>query len=953
MRTLGAVALAGALALGMLPAAHAGPDDGRYVATRGHVDAPKTYWQDGGFVLLHEAGETRPLEEAVNWVGKGWSTRGTSQYTFTLDDSPALKHLGKPGEVWYRAPALPWGNQDPIWAGFGADTDIPAETFRDATFSLDLLTVDGPGRMEMFNYFPNEYPTGFRPLLSSFRNGWQSSRLRPGSHTHNETVFSKPGRYELTYRTVARGTDGSVIASKPSTMVWQVGGMSPGSTPTIPTRERYDAAPVGSLKEAGYRFSATPKTEVVMDADEHLTTLSFDAEDPSLTGTLTLYIDGYFLTDLPVRDGKAAWDEMLGSYDSQLQAVFTPEGEEGARWVSPVLNHQPGESAAVNSSQGEGQWPQKLPVPENQPLETGTYSPKSTGYRIAVQNEEFDGVEYSKISVRFDDPKVRAFIGGGYYSDPEIEYPDSSVEGNTDAGEMTTYVEADEWLHGTTVTLKIMPHPEMNLQGMTVDLPKTFGPGYSYVGYGQMTRAEGGSHELEKVSAEQLSPTPIPAPEPSQPEPSRPAEPTQPEPSSEPSQPEPSSEPSSEPSQPSQSEPSQPETSQPSQPSPPEPRRCVSPELEGRALLDNGHVDLMAHQEETGNLSLSLKDETGQISRQKELRPLREVLLGVGDNARQKRTSTLMDPALDFLGEEGDVFYGLPMNQQEGRIWPGYNTTDIDYEKIDGPIRLRMTPEQMPENANFAMYQTDFLGESTVLMDSSVKDDSLDVAYPTHVHANWIFTKPGLYRFTTVYEARSRSGEMLSSEPQTLVFAVGDQVLSDCLQGAEETPAPGAPTESEQPKPTAPVESGQPTLPAESDQPNPTIPGESEQPTVPSESGQPTAPVESDQPQPAAPSESGQPEATEEDPSPSAPGGEESSGSGQPGGQESTALGSTPEPSDSSSAPTAPTQSQSGALGGALAHTGARVGALAGVGALCLLVGSLVLLRRRRSRLTS
>ena len=379
-RGLGAMMLAGALAFGSVPAAQAGPDDGRYVATRGHVDSPKTFWRDGRFVLFNEAGGLRPLSETVNWVGKGWSSRGQSQYTFQLSDSPSLRHLGKPGDVWYRAPALPWGNQDPIWAGFGADRDIPAETFRDGTFSLDLLEIKGPGRMEMFNYFDGEHPRDLSQLFSSFRDGWKSSLLHPGSHTHNETVFSKPGRYEMTYRAVARGTDGSVITSDPTTMVWQVGGASPLDTPTPSTRERYDAAPAGDAAKLGYRFSAAPKAQHVDDGDEHLTTLTFEAGDESVEGTLTVFIDGHFLTDLPVREGRAAWDEMLGSEDSRLQTVFTPSGAAGerdgaqapVRWLSPELGHQPGGAASVSSADGEGSWPVPSEVPQHQPLSTGT-----------------------------------------------------------------------------------------------------------------------------------------------------------------------------------------------------------------------------------------------------------------------------------------------------------------------------------------------------------------------------------------------------------------------------------------------------------------------------------------------------------------------------------------------------------------------------------------------------
>lgn len=79
------LALAGAAP--SLPAA-AGPDDGKIVTTKGHVDAPKAYWdeQNGTFVLMNEANpyktgaDTYELDKTVNWVGKGYSGRdGKSQ----------------------------------------------------------------------------------------------------------------------------------------------------------------------------------------------------------------------------------------------------------------------------------------------------------------------------------------------------------------------------------------------------------------------------------------------------------------------------------------------------------------------------------------------------------------------------------------------------------------------------------------------------------------------------------------------------------------------------------------------------------------------------------------------------------------------------------------------------------------------------------------------------------
>ena len=70
------------------------------------------------------------------------------------------------------APTLTWGNHDPIWAGLGASVKIPTEQFRDGVFATDILSVDGPGRMELFRYNPDDGPAQINRILSSTSTGW-------------------------------------------------------------------------------------------------------------------------------------------------------------------------------------------------------------------------------------------------------------------------------------------------------------------------------------------------------------------------------------------------------------------------------------------------------------------------------------------------------------------------------------------------------------------------------------------------------------------------------------------------------------------------------------------------------------------------------------------------------------------------------------------------------------
>lgn len=102
-----------------------------------------------------------------------------------------------------------------------------------------------------------------------------------------------------------------------------------------------------------YTFSAAPKADKAKDGDDKLTTLTFDAGDTSVTGTATVLINGYHLTDMRVEKGVASWDEHIGPRTSDFQVVFTPDGDKPGKWISPKLGYGPGKpSTKVDSAQG-------------------------------------------------------------------------------------------------------------------------------------------------------------------------------------------------------------------------------------------------------------------------------------------------------------------------------------------------------------------------------------------------------------------------------------------------------------------------------------------------------------------------------------------------------------------------------------------------------------------------
>ena len=782
------LALAGAAP--SLPAV-AGPDDGKIVTTKGHVDAPKAYWdeQNGTFVLMNEANpyktgaDTYELDKTVNWVGKGYSGRdGKSQYTMTLGESPSLAFLGEPGQTLYMAPHLTFGNQDPIWAGLGASTKVPTERFRDGVFATDILSVEGPGRMELFRYNPDDAPADIYRMLSSSSTGWHSWLLDKGSHTHNTTTFTRPGRYVVTYRTVARSTDGRIISSKPSKLVWQVGGMQPvlgDGTPTaVPTVDSYNAAPVGDLDAAKYVLSVAPHRLDAdpaknKDADDKLSDITFTAANKNLKGTLTLYNNGYFLTDLPVVNGTATWSEMLGSEGSQLQAVFTPDtsdenSAEASRWISHKLTYEPGRAESVYSDDGNGSWPEEIPDQANTVLSTQQYTPTSMDYDVTVTP---NGNGFSTVEVRFKDPKVRGFLRGGFYAQDDPVYPYLDLEGSVEDGVARFTFRDESFYKGTALRVKMLTHPDMNASASTTEVAAKYEPGTKYTAHGA------------------LAPDSAPIGDTSKPAPVDPAPSTEPTvapteaPSAEPSN-VPSVSPSEVPTVPAvptaSAEPSVPAPTPSAEPSTPGTpgNQCVPGKIDGRTKISHGHLDIQATLKDR-QLSVGLRDDSGIIDADSTVRPLDSVVWTVSENARRVRTERMADEKLNFMGPVGTAFYGLPQTQQSGLPWPGYNTQDIDYSQLRGPVRLHVVPKVMPEGARFGMF-TESLNGADVLLDSTTGKTTIDIDYATHAHANWVFSEPGQYMFDVHYSATLADGPEVSSPVQQLAVAVGKKASDAC-----------------------------------------------------------------------------------------------------------------------------------------------------------------------------
>lgn len=236
-----------------------------------------------------------------------------------------------------------------------------------------------------------------------------------------------------------------------------------------------------------------------------------------------------------------------------------------------------------------------------------------------------------------------------------------------------------------------------------------------------------------------------------------------------------------------------------------------------KVSLDRGHVDIKAIPSDS-SFGIVVKDETFLVEQKLVERPLDTVVLAVHDNAKMARPETLADPQFDYLGPVGQEFYLLPQTQKSDVIWPGYNTQDVDYSKYSSTVDLHITPRKVPEGATWGLFLTSGIGSSfDTLVNSLTKDYTIETTYAAHTHANWAFSKPGIYELEMSYTATAKDGSKVASAPQVLTIAVGDAGIEECKDDAPAPTTTAAPATL-----TAPVSSTAAPKPTATAAPKPT-----------------------------------------------------------------------------------------------------------------------------------
>ena len=183
------------------------------------------------------------------------------------------------------------------------------------------------------------------------------------------------------------------------------------------------------------------------------------------------------------------------------------------------------------------------------------------------------------------------------------------------------------------------------------------------------------------------------------------------------------------------------------------------------AVIEAGHVDL-GPRLIGGKLTVSLRDDSAASP---VWRDPNKTVLRVRDGAL---IQVPQGEDYKFLADSKRV-YVLPQTQKTQLVWLGWNTQDPAVTKlIQGGVSMRIEQVKGP-GRSWLILQEGTFGKPKVLADSAASAQDIWVDTNTHVHANWIFSKPGIYLVKVSFKATGVDGKTYQATT-TLRFAVGD-----------------------------------------------------------------------------------------------------------------------------------------------------------------------------------
>lgn len=178
-------------------------------------------------------------------------------------------------------------------------------------------------------------------------------------------------------------------------------------------------------------------------------------------------------------------------------------------------------------------------------------------------------------------------------------------------------------------------------------------------------------------------------------------------------------------------------------------------------VLERGHVDLA-----TRVLDGALQSEVGDDSSgSKVYREPSDTVLWLKPSSR-----VVLPSGYGAVGDAGAAVWQVPQTQDPALIWLGWNTESLGRDEIRGPVTWRLDRVDGPGTVKVYLAGA-FGGVQEMVLDGA--GSSYSIPLGVHAHANWAFSRQGIYRLTMTQRATLASGRP-SSDTETLTVAVGD-----------------------------------------------------------------------------------------------------------------------------------------------------------------------------------
>ena len=226
------------------------------------------------------------------------------------------------------------------------------------------------------------------------------------------------------------------------------------------------------------------------------------------------------------------------------------------------------------------------------------------------------------------------------------------------------------------------------------------------------------------------------------------------------------------------------------------------PKIGKRNVVETGHADAVSMCIRGGKMHMFSKIDwapaNGKYEHARE--PANELLFHVNDKLKQE----IPDKGFEFTQAAGKQAWMIPQAQNHEGLWAGWNTQDIAAKDVKGgtvTMRLNQKKSQAPQGAHVEVFQTGWSGSNRIFSLTDPKHSSYKQIANAHVHANWVFTHPGVYRL--VFESSAVVGSKRVTGEQEYVFVVGDLNKAELEDLDKPKPVPQPTTQTPKPAPTS------------------------------------------------------------------------------------------------------------------------------------------------------